>query len=478
MPTVEPPRVVMLEPRARCGPGTAYGADTKSALLNRPNAAMSVDYTDPGHFRRWLADREPGSLPVARGEVGGEALFVPRSRFGDYLTDVFETARNDLHNMGGAVEVLADSVEVVEPGYDGRLAVRGSRTAAFEVDKAVLCLGSIPNRNPYGLQEVPGCIAQPYPLKHRLDQIEAGANVLVLGTGLTAVDVALALGDAGQADTVALASRVGLLPDVRCDLSGAGGAPELVEEVHAALSNNEWLSLREIATLLNAELIRHGTSLRAAMAPLLERSRGVEQLRRRLGDPYPAAAAQRCIVALTPLYSRLWRALDVESKHRFLQQYWRIFSALRSPMPPGTARRLVGRAEEGILQFHSGIIDARVEAGGFRAYYRDGSSFHFDAVVNATGRGIDVDAAGSGSLLENLVQRGFAYPHALGGLDVDPTNNEVLGVNGKTSGLHVVGDLSSGVHFHTSSMEYVATQAQWVAEHITYTLNSSEGRLG
>lgn len=131
-----------------------------------------------------------------------------------------------------------------------------------------------------------------------------------------------------------------------------------------------------------------------------------------------------------------------------------------------------------MLQFHSGIIDARAEAGGFRAFYRDGSSWHFDAVVNATGRGIDVDTAGSGSLLENLVQRGFAYPHALGGLDVDPTNNEVLGVNGKTSGLHVVGDLSSGVHFHTSSMEYVATQAQWVAEHITYTLEPCEGQLG
>lgn len=474
MPTVGPPRVVVLEPQSRCGPGTAYGADTTTALLNRPNAAMSVDYTDPGHFRRWLGERES----LARGKVSSEALFVPRSQFGDYLTEVFDAARNDLHNLGGTVEVLADSADAVEPGHGGRMVVRPSEAAAFEANKVVLCLGSVPNRDPYGLQGVPGYVAHPYPLKSQLDQIKDGASVLVLGTGLTAVDVALALGTTRRARKLVLASRAGLLPDVRCDFSGVEGAPNLVEDVHAALSSKDRLSLREVAALLNAELVRRGTSLRAAMAPFLGRKTGSEQLRHRLDEPYPAATAQRCIVALTPLYSRLWRALDVESRRRFLRQYWRIFSALRSPMPPSTARRLTGLAEEGILQFHHSISDVRAETSGFRAWYRDGSSRRFDATVNATGRGIDVDAAGFGSLLDKLVKQGLAYPHALGGLDVDPTNNEVLGGNGPTAGLHVVGDLSSGVHFHTSSMEYVATQAQWVAEHIASTLSPSEGHLG
>lgn len=473
MPTVDPPRVVVLEPQSRYGPGMAYGADTATALLNRPTSAMSVDYTDPGHFRRWLGEREL----VTRGEGSSEALFVPRSLFGDYLAGVFDGARNDLQNLGGAVEVLTDSVDAVEPGHDRRIIVRPSRAAAFEAEKVVLCLGSVSARDPYGLEEAPGYIAQPYPLKHQLDQIEDNASVLVLGTGLTAVDVALALGDTGRVDRLVLASRTGLLPDVRCDLSAAEGAPELVENTHAALSHNDQLSLQNLTALLNAELVRRGTSLRMAVAPFLSQRTGLELLRRRLSDPYPAAAAQRCIVALTPLYSRLWRALDVESRRRFLRRYQRVFSALRSPMPPSTARRLISLAEANSLQLHAGISEVRAEGDGFRAFYRHGSSRRFDAVVNATGRCVDVDAAGSGSLLEKLVQQGFAYPHALGGLDVDPATNEVVGDSGPIDGLHVVGDLSSGVHFHTSSMEYVATQAQWVAEHITSDLSSSEGLL-
>ncbi len=473
MPTVDPLRVVILEPQPRCGPGTAYGADTTTALLNRPISAMSVDYADPGHFRRWLGEREP----VVRGRGSNEALFAPRSRFGDYLADVFDTACKDLDNLGGLVEVLTDSVDTVEPGHDGRMIVRPSRAAAFEAEKVVLCLGSVPTRDPYGLDEFPGYIAQPYPLEHQLDRIEENADVLVLGTGLTAVDIALALGDTGRVGGFVLASRTGLLPDVRCDLSAAEGAPELVKDTHAALSRNEQLSLRDLTALLNAELVRRGTSLRSAVAPFLGRRTGPELLRQRLGDPYPAAVAQRCIVGLTPLYSRLWRALDAESKRRYSRRYRRVFSALRSPMPPSSARRLLALAEANALQLHAGIREVRAEEGDFRAFYRDGTSRRFDAVVNATGRCIDVDSAGSGSLLVKLVQQGLARPHALGGLDVDPATNEVLGISGPMGGLHVIGDLSSGVHFHTSSMEYAATQANWVAEHIVSTLDRSEGRL-
>jgi uncharacterized NAD(P)/FAD-binding protein YdhS len=467
------PDVLVFEPMSPCGPGVAYREDTEVALLNRPVSSMSVDYHDRGHFRRWLAHREPA---VARGERTG-SVFVSRPCFGRYLSEAFDRACAEIEDLGGSVEVVWRRADTVVPGPGGLLVHSGGST--YRARDVVLCLGSVPARDAYGLRGVPGYIHQPYPLR-RLDQVvEGGSRVLVLGSGLTAIDVALTLGRRSDDVEVTLASRSGLLPDVRSELSAGDGAPGLVEEVRSTLAGRDRLDVSDLARLLQDELVRNGWTLRQALRPYLARFGGVDLLRHRLAAPEPAAAVQRCVVALTPWYSRLWRALDQANRHKFSHRYGRLFTCLRSPMPPATARRLVALHEAGALSFRTGIVDVHARPSRMRAVFGDGDTDHFDTehfdvVVNATGQGIDVSHARPGSLVESLVQHGLAGPHPLGGLDVSPDTNEVLDSSANpVPGLHVVGDLSSGVHFHTSSMEYAATQAGKVAGHLVEHLSSS-----
>ncbi len=105
------------------------------------------------------------------------------------------------------------------------------------------------------------------------------------------------------------------------------------------------------------------------------------------------------------------------------------------------------------------LRDVRHEGDGFVATWNSGQERRFDTVVNATGRGTDISSAPARSLFSALPRNGVASPHPAGGLDVDPPTQEVVGARG----LFVVGDLAGGVHFHTSSMESVATQAHRVA---------------
>lgn len=470
---VDVPDVVVFEPEGPCGPGIAYRDDTESALLNRPVSAMSVDYVDRGHFRRWLGQHGPATI---RTDAGRE-LFAPRSSFGRYLAEVFDTACRDLRNLGGSVEIVREAVREVQPAAEGS-AVVPERSAARWVDDVILCLGSMPARDVYRLSGSPGYVHQPYPVRRIADVVHGGSEVLVLGSGLTAIDVALELGRCRDGVRVTLASRSGAVPDVRCDLGAGDCARELVEDVRRMLSQRETIGLRHLLRLLDGELSRRGTTLREALRPFLARFGGGELLRARLEEPEPAAALQRCIVALTPWYSRLWRALDAPSRTEFTGRYKRVFTCLRSPMPPVNARRLLALSDAGALEFRAGIVDVRAEGDRFRASFRGGEQDHYDMVVNATGRGIDVSAARPGTLVETLTRSGFARPHPLGGLDVDPDTNEVLDACGVAiPGLHIVGDLSSGVHFHTSSMEYAATQAGRVAEHVATRLPSKSGVL-
>jgi uncharacterized NAD(P)/FAD-binding protein YdhS len=472
------PDVLVFEPTSPCGPGVAYREDTEAALLNRPVSSMSVDYRDRGHFRRWLAHREPAATRAGgNGERGGQggpghgggAVFVPRPCFGRYLAEAFDTACAEIRNLGGSVEVVRRRVQGVLPGRRGI----GVRTGAsvHVARNVVLCLGAVPGRDVYGLRGAPGYVHQPYPLRRLDDAVPDRSRVLVLGSGLTAVDVALTLGRRSDGVQVTLASRTGLMPDVRAELSAGDGAPRLVDDVRATLAERDRLEVADLARLLQDELGRDGTSLRAALRPFLAGRAGADLLRRRLDEPGPAAAVQRCVVALTPWYSGLWRALDHASRREFGRRYGRLFTCLRSPMPPVSARRVVALADAGRLTFRTGITEARRDGDRFRARFRAGDVEDFDVVVNATGQGIDVNDARPGSLVHALVQNGHASPHPLGGLDVSPDTNEVLDRWARpVPGLHVVGDLSSGVHFHTSSMEYVANQAGRVAAHLVEQL--------
>ncbi len=476
--TVEAPDVVVYEPADVCGPGVAYRNDTEVALLNRPVSAMSVDYLDRGHFRRWLGEYEPLS-------DSDSAQFVPRASFGRYLADVFDGACRDLRNLGGSVDIVREEVRDVQPGVEGSF-VYPEHSAVRWANDVVLCLGSVPARDAYRLSGTPGYVHQPYPVQQLAQSVGAGANVLVLGSGLTAIDVALFLGRRSDPVRVTLASRSGALPDVRCDLGAGDCAPELVAEVQSELERRNTLRLTDLSRLLERELARSGTTLREALRSFLAKSKGERLLRSRLATPEPAAAMQRCVVALTPWYSRLWRALDADGCEEFTRRFGRIFTCLRSPMPPVNARRLLELSDSGLLSFQKGLTGVRAEGERFHARFRgrgvarsehDGDEY-FDVVINATGRGIDVGAARPGSLVESAVRSGFARPHPLGGLDVLPESNEVLDACGTpVPRWHVVGDLSSGVHFHTSSMEYAATQAGRVAQRVISRLPSHQGVL-
>lgn len=466
-PLAQAPEVLVFEPASPCGPGVAYREDVEVALLNRPVSAMSVDYADRGHFRRWLGEHEP--------QVDRDAVFAPRASFGRYLADTFRSACADLRNMGGAVRVLRETVHEVRPAGGQRAIVTAE--GAYGVDDVVMCVGALPARDVCGLGDFAGYVHHPYPVQQLVETVPDGADVLVLGTGLTAVDVALALGRRRRPVHVTLASRTGALPDVRCDLGAGDCAPDLIEDLRTTLARNPVMDLADLARLLDAELERSGSSLREALWPFLAKVPGEELLRSRLAEPGPAGAVQRCIVALTPWYSHLWRSLDSKSSKDFLRRYGRIFTCLRSPMPPVNARRLLELADAGVLSFRSGISGVTGGFPGFRARFA-GDARRFDVVVNATGRGIDLGAARSGSMVDSLVAAGHARPHPLGGLDVHPDSNEILDARGMpVPAVHVIGDLSSGVHFHVSSMEYVATQAGRVADRVVSRLPAQEGVL-
>jgi uncharacterized NAD(P)/FAD-binding protein YdhS len=201
------PRVVLFEKAARIGPGLAYARDEAPYLLNQSAQTMSLVPRRRSHFCEWLEARG-----LARPE--GEELFCARQDFGDYVEDCVARAIEKAKRCGVVASTVRDEVSALAPRRFGGYRVVTRSHAPVDADIVVLALGNLPSTK---LRELsgPGFIASPYPSAEMHARIPKDARVAILGTGLSAIDAALALFAMGHTTQVTMTSRSGLLPAVR-----------------------------------------------------------------------------------------------------------------------------------------------------------------------------------------------------------------------------------------------------------------------
>ena len=159
---------------------------------------------EPDHFQRWLSRLDP----EARAEAGERTIagtFVRRSVFGAYVQELLREviARQDGGDNLFLVTDEATAIRRAGRGY--RLETANGRI--HSIDAAVLALGNAVEPK----QSIPGFVENPWSAAAAAP-LESGLPVVVLGTGLTMVDVCLALTEQGFEGPIHAISRRGLLP--------------------------------------------------------------------------------------------------------------------------------------------------------------------------------------------------------------------------------------------------------------------------
>jgi uncharacterized NAD(P)/FAD-binding protein YdhS len=167
--------------------GPAYRSRDEALKLNAPADRMSVDPETPLDFVHFLERR--------RAPWTG---FVPRAWYADYLEERLEQL------LARGVRLLRTSATDVTPGFDVQLASGQSLRA----DHVVLATGNALPRRPEMLPVDDRVIQNPWD-DDAIARIPREARVLLLGTGLTALDVALLLARRGHEGEVLALSKIG-----------------------------------------------------------------------------------------------------------------------------------------------------------------------------------------------------------------------------------------------------------------------------
>ncbi|RYF91285.1 MAG: hypothetical protein EON95_15330 [Caulobacteraceae bacterium] len=417
-------RILLIDPAVRPGRGLAYGACEPYHLLNVPAHRMETGLTPP--FQTWLqgAGRPLDEALLEADGVLADA-FLPRGLLGDYLQERLEAACGQDGDTGLRT-VRGEAVALLEPPRRGVRLLDGREIAC---DLLVLATGNLPPRAPLApdawLHDHPAFVPDPWAPRALAGGDPDGA-VLLLGTGLTMVDVALKLAAEGQRGPMVAVSRRGLLPTPH----RAGGA---------------WSPF--VAPLLPASPLMLTRAIRAAAAQA-----------ERQGAPW-----QRVMDAVRPAIARVWETWSPGQRRQFLRHLRPRWDVHRHRMAPRVAARLDALLESAALTVLGGrVIDwsrsngqvtARLHLRGLKTE----QSLTVARVINCTGPRSDLDRLAN-PLFADLARRRLIRPDPLG-LGLESEDCAVQDIDGRASDwLYAVGPLTRPALWEVTAVPEITAQ--------------------
>lgn len=429
----ETDEVIVFEPRSVCGRGLAYGTNCASHILNVPAGKISIFPDRRDDFVNWLAASDD---PEIR-KYATSSSFVPRQIFGDYVCSRLEQSINQRFRPESFSHVR-DTVNSAYPAEGGqKLHIRTERDQIFEVDHLVLAMGnSLAGQTRHGF-------LHPW----NTEQAEGATlrgPVLVLGSGLTAVDTLLRLRETGYNGQVVFLSRRGLLPR----------AHDLTEpENHPAF-----------------------TPADASSQPLSILLAKVRNNARQFGW-------RTTIDGLRPMTQAIWQALDDTKRRRFIRHLQTWWDVHRHRMSRETAHIIEAELASGSLKIIRGRVTRAEKKPGQSwevAIQHKGKStsedFSFPVAYDCTGPRVDLETVDV-PLIWFLNNMGHIRPDPLGlGIDVDDTC-QAIHSNGRSSRyLSVIGPLTRGKFWEITAAAEIRNQAATLAEDLGNRASSGHGR--
>jgi uncharacterized NAD(P)/FAD-binding protein YdhS len=461
-----PGSITVFESSLHLWRGRAYLPDSSCVRVNAPPDDMSVRYGDSNHFEQWLAARDliigPSTNHV--DEWSG-TRYVPRAIFGDYLEQSARSALLVLLRRGCQVELLREGVETAER-TDDAVVLRTPKGTRRRVDYAVLCVGGGPPADVYGLADSPNFVMEPYPVGRTIAGINPDQDIAVVGSGLTAVDVVLALAYRGHRGRISMLSRTGMLPSVRQRQIHYQLRHFTPDRFQALAARHEGVTLDQLIGIMTVEMAAAGQHMLTVTDEIatLRSDHPVTWLRRQLATVNAPELGLRILQRAVPETGPdVWPLLSQEDKSALLRDHYRTIMSLCCPMPPASAAKLLDLVESGQLEIMAGVhgIEALSDKG-FRVTKADGD-WHADIAINAVNAPRHRIPPSAGPLVNSLVERGKAVPHFHGGLHVERATSR-LTVQGRADPrLYALGDLAAGTLFFTFGVPSLVDRAHDIA---------------
>ncbi len=391
--------------------GLAYSTDEDVHLLNVRASNMSVFVDEPNHFVDWLTQQQ---LPFSSKD------FVPRTIYGHYVLSTF----NELKESNATVKItcLAEEVTAITKSGDEYIV---SATKENQVQQVVLAFGNFLPAHPRSIDtdfQQAGRYFQNAFSSQLVKDVTHQESVLIVGSGLTMVDVVLSLNKHNYVGKITAISPHGYLPQSHIE--------NPLPVVAAYINEQSPYTLLQLFSLVNQQL-KYAKS---------------NQL-----------SAHSVIDALRPHLQRLWLGFSLEDKQQFLRHLrhkWGVARHRAASQSIQVVNELLNTKQLELIRGR--VYDIKTNITGFEVQYSDrrqNNSLNTSVLINCTGPESNFEKV-EFPLIKQLLQANSIRVDALKyGIEAS--------VNGKiATNFYTIGPPLKGILWESTAVPEIRVQAQ------------------
>ena len=414
------------------GRGVAYSTNYDDHLLNVGAGQMSAIPSEPADFLRWLA--------LKRQKAVQPDEYVPRRLYGQYLEDTLTQARNNrpLVTFSWLKEhVISLALKANEPflALSNGVDLRGKFV--------VLATGNAPPSSPPEVQSITERFYSPYAwADDALEGIADSGSVLILGSGLTAIDQIVALRARKFRGRIFLLSPRGHLPAAHST---------------ATTWPSSWINVSANSVCGLFKSVRQQIKLASAS--------GIDW--------------QAVIDSIRPQSQLIWHRWPEEERERFLRHVRGHWEVSRHRVPKTIRASVTDLIADGSLHLIAGRLvkvieyNCHVEAQLCERGTQKQRTLSVDRIINCTGpanfRRVQ------DRLVLSLLKDGFARLDPLQiGIDTAPDGSLISISSEPSDCIFTIGPVRKARLWETTAVAEIREQAVLLADHLLTRLNARE----
>ena len=437
------------------GKGYPYREDTEGLILNLKTNKISYDYRKLKDLGDWYVEND-----------SKKPEYPSRATFGKYMTSRLEktlknTNANIIHQEIVRIDKLTDGWEVEDESGNVKV-----------YDRVHLCNGVLSQKKLYGLEKSDKYLNYVYPVREKLDVINNEDKVLVIGAGLTAIDIATFLLEEKGVEKIIMFSRSSIMPTVRVKEVKVKMKYLNMTILKAMLKENYGrISFEDFDELFLKELKNHGINYEEFLESHMQG--GVEGLLYNIDNPHDLGIVQTLLPYMNLIFNKLWDSMTLSDRKKFKEKYHLFMCLNRSPLQLESAEIIIKAFKEGKFKIQKHVNGIEINDNGkFVLIGKEGarldSSDEYDYAINGTGFDRTLEEVEEvNPLLRQLLDKRYIMVDDNGGISVVPGTMEVISPRfGTLDNFHAYGVLASGVQYRNNSAMIIQLTARWVIKEL------------
>jgi len=437
--------------------GIAYNSYSDEHLLNVNTIKMSAFPDQPTHFLDWVLKKEKFKK-YDYNWLG--SAYLPRRLYGEYLSQIWEDAIQKAIQKNISVffiDSIVDSIEINNTNSENKITISTQNETKTTVDKCIITTGNQIPRSPIiknnSFYKSKNYFQNPWQ-QNAVDNLNTQKSVLIIGNGLTMVDIVLSLLEKkylsdfeGKIYSIS-PNGFTILPHRNNGIKYM----QFVEDLEKLTSNFSIpLSLLEVVKLVNKHI-------------KLVRSLGL--------------SAESVIDSIRPYTQMIWRNLSDKEKKIFMSRLRHLWGVARHRIPLHIHDKIQRLRIEGKLQVYSGkLIDINesikdgkecIEVEYFDKKEKITKTIKVGRIINCTGAETNLMNLEDDNFLKKCLSEGIITQDKLKlGICTNINTFQILDKNDNSyPNLFTIGSNLKGEIWESTAINELRSQAHLLAKQL------------